>query len=70
MSTSEAYLDYVGSVTRRWPASYNDAIMKPCGRCGAEPGELCTTPTSKTGQAKMPCLTRLVELVGQDQARN
>jgi hypothetical protein len=70
MSTSEAYLDYAGSVTRRWPASYNEVIMKDCPRCGAGSGELCTTATGRTGQAKMPCLARLVDLVGQDQSRN
>lgn len=57
MSTSQAYLDVVGSLDYTWPAAYNTVIQNPCD-CGAGKFEVCTN--AATGRPrKMPCLTRL-----------
>lgn len=58
---SEAYLDYAGHVSRRWPSAYDEVIAKPCPRCHAKPLELCTNPVTpwKRNRAKVPCIARI-----------
>ena len=57
MTPSEAYLDIVGNMERRWPRSYDGVITKQCPNCGAKAGDVCTyEPSKRTRRA--PCVAR------------
>lgn len=59
-TTSEAYLDLGGTPERRWPASYNECIMRGCPNCGAVKMDLCINPTTHRAR-KAPCVLRMTQ---------
>ena len=59
-TTSEAYLDIVTGVERRWPPAYDECIMRDCPDCGVVKMELCINPIFRRPR-KIPCVRRLTQ---------